>query len=103
MGAVVAIFGLLADAVSRVQTFVTVFIIVYSLLIFAYVITSWIRLPYSMNKFQRFLYDVCEPYLRLWRRLVPLSFGPIDLTPMIAIFALIAFSQIVIAVLDRLH
>ena len=103
MGAAVAIFGLLADAVSRIETFVTVFIIVYSLLIFAYVITSWIRLPYSLNKFQRFLYDVCEPYLRILRRVLP-PLGPLDLSPIIAIGGLLLLEWIVNRViLDRLH
>ena len=102
MGAAVAIFGLLADTVSRVETFVTVFIIVYSLLIFAYVITSWIRLPYSLNKFQRFLYDVCEPYLRILRRVLP-PLGPVDLSPMVAIGSLYLIRWLVNGViLDRL-
>jgi len=103
MGAAVAIFGLLADAVSRVQTFVTVFIIVYALLIFAYVITSWIRLPYSLNKLQRFLYDVCEPYLRLLRRVLP-PLGPLDLSPIIAIGGLVLLQWLLNnVILDRLH
>jgi uncharacterized protein YggT (Ycf19 family) len=51
---------------------------------------------------QRFLYDVCEPYLRLWRRVLPMA-GPIDLSPMVAVIALIVAEQIVVAILDRLH
>src|SRR2546421_8850065 len=98
MGAAVVSFGFLFDAVSRIQTFVEVFIIVYSLLIFAYVITSWIRLPYSLNKFQRFLYDVCEPYLRLLRRVLP-PLGPLDLSPMIAIGGLLLLQWIVHSVI----
>jgi YggT family protein len=103
MGAAVANLGLLLDAISRVQTFVRVFIVVYSLLIFAYVITSWIRLPYSLNKFQRFLYDVCEPYLRVLRRVLP-PLGPLDLSPIIAIGGLVLLEWLVNGViLDRLH
>jgi YggT family protein len=103
MGAAVANFGFLLDAVSRIQTFVRVFIIVYSLLIFAYVITSWVRLPYSLNKFQRFLYDVCDPYLRLLRRVLP-PLGPLDLSPIVAIAGLVLFELIVNdVILDRLH
>ena len=54
---------LLADAADNVFRFVQAFVYVYVLLILAYILTSWIRLPYSpwLNRIQRFLYDVCEP------------------------------------------
>ena len=93
----------LADAISSIQNFVHVFILVYVLILFAYILTSWVQLPYSLRPVQRFLYDVCEPYLRLWRRIIPLSMGPIDFTPMIAVIALIFFNRILIAVLELLH
>ena len=103
MGAAVASFRLLLDAVSSVQTFVAVFIYVYTLLIFGYVLTSWIRLPYSFNPIQRFLSDVCEPYLRLFRRLLP-SLGPIDVSPIVAVFFLYLVRYVVNSVvLSRLH
>ena len=77
------------DAVSSVTTFIWAFTLVYTLTIIAYILTSWLRLPYSptLNRIQRFLYDVCEPYLRLFRSVLP-SMGPLDLSPVIAIFAL---------------
>ena len=92
----------LADAISRIEDFVTVFISVYILLIFAYIITSWIRLPYStwLNRIQRFLYDVCEPYLRIFRRILP-PFGPRDLSPIIAIFSLYILRVVVVSILDQ--
>ena len=91
------------DALTEVELFVDVFIGVYTLAILAYILTSWVRLPYSLQPVQRFLYDVCEPYLRLWRRIIPLSMGPIDFTPMIAVIALVFFNRILIAVLELLH
>ncbi len=90
------------DTVTQVELFVDVFIAVYALVVFAYVLTSWIRLPYSLNPVQRFLHEVCEPYLRLWRRVLP-SFGPLDLSPMVAILALYVLDTIVKAVLKHLH
>jgi uncharacterized protein YggT (Ycf19 family) len=95
---------LLADWVSSVQNFVQVFTLVYFLLIFVYILMSWIRLPYSiwLNRIQRFLYDVCEPYLRIFRRILP-PFGPLDLSPMVAILVLWIASQVVVSVLDRFH
>jgi uncharacterized protein YggT (Ycf19 family) len=91
----------LADAISSIQSFVSVFVGVYILLIFAYIITSWIRLPYSptLNRIQRFLYDVCEPYLRIFRRFLP-SLGPLDLSPIVAVFVLIILNRIIVAVLE---
>jgi YggT family protein len=103
MGAAVASFGLLLDAVSSLQTFVEVFVYVYTIIIFAYVLTSWIRLPYSFNPIQRFLYDVCEPYLRLFRRVLP-PLGPVDVSPIVAIFALYLIRYVLNSViLSRLH
>jgi YggT family protein len=94
-----AMLGLLYDVIGNVQSFLQVFIYVYSLLILAYIITSWVRLPYSpwLNRIQRFLYDVCDPYLRLWRRVLP-SFGPLDLSPVIGVL----FLYIVLAVLNNI-
>jgi YggT family protein len=104
MGATVATFTLLADAVSSIQSFVTVFIYVYVLLIFVFILTSWIRLPYSpwLNRVQRFLYDVCDPYLRLFRRILP-PFGPLDLSPVLGVIVLFVLLQVINAILDRLH
>ncbi len=90
------------DTVTQVELFVDVFISVYALLIFVYVLTSWVRLPYSLNPVQRFLSDVCEPYLRLWRRILP-SFGPLDLSPIVGFFGLVVLREILNNVLNRLH
>ena len=104
MGASAATFGLLLDAVSTAQSFVSVFVWVYTILIFAYVLSSWItRMPYSLTPILRFLHDVCEPYLRLFRRIVP-PLGPLDLSPIVAVVALYLFQRIVNdVVLARLH
>ena len=104
MGAQVAAFGLLFDAVDSVQSFVHVFIYVYILVIFVYVLTSWIPLPYSpaLSRVQRFLYDVCNPYLRLFRRVLP-PLGPLDLSPVLAVVVLFVLQRGLDALFDRLH
>lgn len=104
MGVAAANFIVLADAISSAQNFVYVFALVYTILIFAYILTSWIRLPYSpwLNRIQRFLYDVCEPYLRIFRRVLP-SFGPLDLSPVIGTIVLWILAQVVIRILDEFH
>jgi YggT family protein len=91
------------DAIDKVALFLNIFVSIYLLAIFLYIILSWIRVPYWMGSVRRFLYDVCEPYLALWRRLLPIRFGALDFTPMIAILALILAERVVVAVLQRLH
>jgi YggT family protein len=99
-----ATFSLLADAVSSAQNFIWVFATVYTLVLFAYIITSWLRLPYSptLNRIQRFLYDVSEPYLRLFRRILP-SMGALDLSPWVATIVLWVIAKALIQVLELLH
>src|SRR5215210_6080635 len=94
----------LADWVDSAQNFVQVFTLVYFLLIFAYILMSWFRMPYSiwLNRIQRFLYDVVEPYLRIFRRVIP-AVGPIDISPIVAIFVLWIVSGLVIRLLGALH
>jgi YggT family protein len=86
-----------------IANFVYVFLWVYLLLLFAYILTSWIRLPYRpwLNRVQRFLYDVCDPYLRIFRRFLP-PFGPLDLSPMVAIFVLLIVQNLLVSLLHRL-
>jgi uncharacterized protein YggT (Ycf19 family) len=94
---------LLYDTVTLIESLIDAFIYVYILLILAYIILSWIRLPYSiwLSRIQRFLYDVCDPYLRLFRRVLP-PLGPLDLSPMLAVIVLIVAQQVAHNILDRL-
>lgn len=103
MGAADAASILLANWVDSAQSFVQVFTLVYFLLIFGYILMSWVRMPYSiwMNRIQRFLYDVVEPYLRIFRRFIP-QLGPLDISPIVAIFVLWIVSGLVIRLLGEL-
>lgn len=97
-----AALAVLVDAASRATQFVDVFIWVYILLIFAYILTSWVRLPYSpwVRRISEFLRDVCEPYLRLFRRFIP-PVGPLDLSPVVAIIFLYILMAVVNNILSR--
>jgi YggT family protein len=90
----------LLDAVSAVQTFIYIFATVYSLALILYVLTSWVQLPYSLRGVQRFLADTCDPYLRFWRRILPLSFGAMDFSPIVAILAVGIVARILVAILN---
>jgi uncharacterized protein YggT (Ycf19 family) len=80
---------LLADLEASVQQFVSVFVGVYALLILVYILLSWVPLGASgtLEQVRRFLHEVCEPYLRLFRRFIP-PLGPLDLSPIVAIVVL---------------
>ena len=92
----------LSDAASTANTLIDTFLWVYILLLFVYVLTSWVRLPYTVwvRRITEFLRDVCEPYLRLFRRVLP-PFGALDLSPVVAMLALIALMRVVDALFDH--
>jgi YggT family protein len=98
----------LADTIDTIQGFVSVLFYVYLLCIFAYILTSWIPLPYNvwLNRVQRFLYDVVDPYLRLFRRFIPqLNMGGLglDLSPIFAILVLYAIYAVVQRLIELAH
>jgi YggT family protein len=84
----------LGDVRTTVADYVSALVFVYTLLIFAYIIVQLVfsfggRIPYgrATSALLTFLRDVCEPYLRIFRRFIP-PLGPIDISPIIAIFVL---------------
>ena len=79
---------------AHVADYIVALATVYTLAIIAYIIVSLafsagLRVPYSRwsDAVLSFLRDVTEPFLRIFRRILP-SFGGIDLSPMIAIIVL---------------
>lgn len=90
-----------ATARSTIADYIDTLAYVYSLVIFAYIVSNWIvafgvRIPYSpiISGFLGFLRDVSEPYLRIFRRFLP-SFGGLDLSPIVALFVLYAVARII--------
>jgi YggT family protein len=76
--------------------------LVYTLLIIAYILSSLFfafggRVPYARwsSALLGFLRDVCEPYLSIFRRFIP-PLGPLDLSPVIAIFLLNLVGQLIV-------
>jgi YggT family protein len=93
---------LLADTATSVQRFVSVFVGVYVLLIFAYIIASWVPAGSSptLERVRQFLYDVCEPYLRIFRRVIP-PLGPLDLSPIVGVIVLYVLERLVNTLIGR--
>jgi YggT family protein len=94
------------EARQQIADFLAALIWVYTIIIIAWIVASFVfsmglRVPYSrpLNAILDFLRDVTEPYLRIFRRL-PLRVGPLDLSPIVAIFALRIVGAIVVAAID---
>ena len=95
----------LASTRTQIADYLSTVIYVYSLLIFLYIVVqllfaAGLRPPYSrtIDAVLGFLRDVVEPYLRIFRGILP-SFGGFDFSPIIAIFALQIFNVIVVQTL----
>jgi YggT family protein len=94
------------EARRQIADFLAALISVYTIIIIAWIVASFVfalgaRVPYSrpLNAVLDFLRDVSEPYLRIFRRL-PLRVGPLDLSPIVAIFVLRIVGAIVVNLID---
>ncbi len=97
-----------ALALSRVDlaNYVSALFTVYIVLILLYILLNLLfsvgfRPPYSRasDAVLSFLRDVCEPYLRLFRRLLP-PIGMFDITPMLALIVLYILQRIVVGLIQ---
>jgi YggT family protein len=90
-------------AIDRVDVadYVSTLITVYVVLIFIRILMSYFRsIPYyrALDVFLRFVTEVTDPWLNLFRRFIPpVRVGPaaLDLTPMIAVIVLVFLGRIV--------
>jgi YggT family protein len=82
--------------------YVSTLIVVYSVLIIIRIIIAWIpRMPYNryLDVVLRFVGDVVDPYLRIFRRFLPMiRIGPgaIDLSPIVGLLVLSIVGGIVV-------
>jgi YggT family protein len=93
---------ILATARTQIADYLSTLIYVYTLLIILYIVIQLLfsvglRPPYSrtLNAVLGFLRDVCEPFLRIFRRVIP-AFGGFDFSPILAIFTLQIINSVVV-------
>lgn len=67
---------------------------VYIWMIFAYILLTWFPNSSWAQDIRRVLASFCEPFLKVFRSLIP-PMGGIDFTPVIAIFALQILSGVI--------
>jgi YggT family protein len=87
--------------VSTVISFLEALYYVYTILILLYILLSWVQLPYNVwvGRVRTFLHDTVEPYLGIFRRMIP-PIGMFDVSPIVALVVLGLVFEIVINVLQ---
>jgi YggT family protein len=92
---------ILADTRGKAADYVQALVTVYWIIIIGYILSQWYlsfggRVPYAKwsSALLGFLRDVSEPYLRIFRRFIP-QFGPLDLSPIVAILVLFIVGNLV--------
>jgi YggT family protein len=92
----------LASARTDIAGVLSAIIYVYTILIIVFIVVqllfaAGLRPPYSRasNAVLQFLRDTVEPFLRLFRRLLP-SFGGWDFSPILALISLQLINSIVV-------
>jgi uncharacterized protein YggT (Ycf19 family) len=98
---------ILASARTQIAEYLSTLIYVYTLLIILYIVIQLlfsvgVRPPYSrtVDAVIGFLRDICEPFLRIFRRLLP-SFGGFDFSPILAIITLEIVNALIVN--DLIH
>jgi YggT family protein len=97
----------LASARTQIADYLSTLIYVYTLLIILYIVIQLlfnvgVRPPYSrtVDLVIGFLRDICEPFLRIFRRVLP-SFGGFDFSPILAIITLQIINSLIVN--DLIH
>ena len=95
----------LATARSQVADYVSTLISVYVILILLYIVSTLFfsfggRAPYNrvLNAVLEFLRQVCEPFLSIFRRIIP-RLGPLDISPIVAVLLLQFVGGLIVSVL----
>ena len=86
------------DVADYLRTLLTIYIV----LIFIRILMSWFtRIPYNryLDAFLKFVREVTDPYLNLFRRIIPpirLGPGALDLSPIVGVLVLSIVGGIII-------
>jgi len=97
---------LLAISREDVAEYVNALFLVYIILIFIRVLLSWIpRMPYNptLRAVVDFIHQVTDPYLNVFRRILPPIGGrgmALDLSPILGIILLLIAQGVVVGLID---
>jgi YggT family protein len=75
--------------------------LIYTLLLVVRIVASWIpKLAY--HRAMRFVYFYTDPYLNLFRRIIPPIGGVLDLSPMLGFFMLQILEKTILSIIRGL-
>jgi YggT family protein len=74
------------------------FFSVYTIILFVRVVGSWFP-SFAHTTFMRFISYYSDPYLNFFRRIIPPIGGVLDLSPLLAFFALRILERILMSLL----
>ena len=81
---------------SDLASFVQALSLVYTIMIFAYIVLGLLPIPYNslIVRVREFLDQTVSPFLNLFRRFIP-SVGMFDLSPMVGLIVLWVGTQVI--------
>jgi YggT family protein len=88
----------LANFLNALAHVIDVVLTIYMWLIIARAILSWVN-PDPYNPIVRFLYNITEPVLGWFRRIIPLQFGGLDLSPLAVLLVIVFLQKFLVATL----
>lgn len=80
---------------ATMATFLKILFQVYTLMLFARIISSWIP-EFRDSKLMQFIAFYTDPYLNIFRKVVP-PLGGIDFSPILAFIALSIFERLILS------
>lgn len=92
---------IIGNFLNAVATILDLAMSLYMWILIARAVISWVN-PDPYNPIVRFLYSVTDPVLYRIRRIIPLSFGGIDFSPMVLILAIVFVQSFLITTLKSL-
>lgn len=91
----------LANFIKALAQVIDIGLSIYMWLIIARAILSWVN-PDPYNPLVRFLYNVTEPVLAFFRRLIPLQYGGLDLAPLAVLLVIVFLQKFLVTTLFEL-
>ncbi len=92
---------ILSNFMHSLATVVDIVLNLYIWILIARAVLSWVN-PDPYNPIVKFLYNITEPLMYRVRRIFPLQFGGVDLTPMVIILAIIFLRSFIVPTLHQL-